>query len=218
MKKEYRKINLQLFADGGNGDGGATGGGDNGNQQGQETTKTFTQDDVNKLLQSETDKRVTDALKTAQTKWEKEFSEKLAKEKAETERLAKLTADEKQQEEIKKKNEELANKESELRKRELKLDTINALSEKKLPVGFSDFLMGADADSTHANIKKFAESFQNAIENAVNDRLKGKPPASGNKTGDLSFEQILVEARKNGNLAEQIKIIDEAAKEGKILL
>jgi len=170
-----RKINLQLFAEG----EGSTGGGENNPPPGDDKNKTFTQDDVNKLLQSETDKRVTEALKTAQAKWEKDFTEKLTKEKAEAERLAKLSADEKRTEELKKKNEEIASKETELRRRELKLDTISVLSEKQLPVDFADFLMGTDAEGTNENIKRFSEAFQKAVENSVNDRLKGKPPAGG---------------------------------------
>ena len=40
----------------------------------QQEVKTYTQDEVLKLLQSETDKRVTAALKTQQKKYEKQLS------------------------------------------------------------------------------------------------------------------------------------------------
>jgi hypothetical protein len=40
----------------------------------QEEVKTYTQDEVLALLQSETDKRVTAALKTQQKKYEKQLS------------------------------------------------------------------------------------------------------------------------------------------------
>ncbi len=193
MFKERFKINLQLFAEGGEGEGqggqGSTGEGAGENNP----PKTFTQADVDKLIQSEADKRVTEALKTKEAKWQEEFKGKLEQERKEAERLAKLSADEKRQEELKKKNDEISQKESELRKRELKLDTINVLSEKQLPIEFSDFLMVNDAETTNENIKRFSEAFSKSIENAVNERLKGNPPKGG----------------QGGNKADYSKMSDE---------
>lgn len=191
--KLFKKINLQLFAEGGEGDAGAGQGGEGSTGAGageNNTSKTFTQADVDKLLQSETDKRVTEGLKTARAKWEEEFKGKVEQERKEAERLAKLSADEKRQEELKKKNEEIAGKETELRKRELKLDTIGVLSEKQLPVDFADFLMGNDAETTNENIKRFGDAFSKAIENAVNDRLRGNTPRGGQGGKDVDFSKM----------------------------
>lgn len=201
-----------------NGSDGGTNNGNNGQGQGQEKgTIQLTQAELEAKLQSEADKRVTEALKTAQTKWEADYKAKLETEKKEAERLAKLTEEEKRKELIRQKDEEIAKRENEIRIRELKLDTINALTEKKLPVEFADFLIGADADTTHKNIKTFEATFQKAIQESVESRLKGNPPGGGTKKTDLSFEQQLAEARKARNLIEEIRIKEEAAKEGKVL-
>ena len=69
---------------------GATG---TGNQEGQGNSnaepKTYSEQEFN----SEVDRRVTEAIKTAQGKWQTEYEEKLKKEKDEAARLAKLSAD-----------------------------------------------------------------------------------------------------------------------------
>lgn len=144
--------------------------------QDNQELKTYTQDEVNKLLQSEADRRVTEALKTARAKWEKEFREKLEKEKKEAERLSKLSAEEREKELLKQKEQELAQKEKAIRMKELHLDTIEVLAEEGLPVGFAEFLIQNDAETTNENIKKFKKEWQEALSKAVDERIKGKSP------------------------------------------
>ena len=59
---------------------------DNQNQD----NKSYTQEELDKMLQAETDRKVSKALETAKAKWEQEFSQKLEIEKSEAEKLAKL--------------------------------------------------------------------------------------------------------------------------------
>lgn len=148
----------------------------NNDKQDNQELKTYTQDEVDKLLQSEADRRVTEALKTARAKWEKEFREKLEKEKKEAERLSKLSADEREKELLKQKEQELAEKENAIRMKELHLDTIEVLAEEGLPVGFAEFLIKGDAETTNENIKKFKKEWQEALSKAVDERIKGKSP------------------------------------------
>ena len=148
----------------------------NNDKQDNQELKTYTQDEVDKLLQSEADRRVTEALKTARAKWEKEFREKLEKEKKEAERLSKLSAEEREKELLKQKEEELAEKERAIRMKELHLDTIEVLAQEGLPVGFAEFLIKDDAETTNENIKKFKKEWQEALSKAVDERIKGKSP------------------------------------------
>lgn len=192
-----RKINLQLFAD--KGDSPDT---DNQTLDNQdldnEEPKTYTQEELDARVQSEADKRVTQALKTAQQKWEKEYKEKLEKERKEAERLSKLSADEKEQELLKQKERELAEKEEAIKLRELQLDTVNILAEEKLPVGFAEFLIKDDAETTNENIKKFKKEWQDAIAKAVDEKIKGTSPRGGNtplsNTGIDSFMKMASDA------------------------
>ena len=168
-------LDLQLFADSENTDDLDIEDKVEDTEEKQET-KTYTQEEVDKLLQSETDRRVTQALKTAKAKWEKEFREKLEKEKKEAERLSKLSAEEREKELLKQKEEELAEKERAIRMKELHLDTIEVLAEEGLPVGFAEFLIKDDAETTNENIKKFKKVWQEALSKAVDERIKGKSP------------------------------------------
>ena len=94
----------------------------------------LTQEEFDKKLQSETDKRVQEALNTAEKKWEEKYNKKLEEVKTEAERLAKLSADEKKAEEDKKRAKELADKDRELTLRELNLGAIDELDTRKLPL------------------------------------------------------------------------------------
>lgn len=168
------RMDLQLFAD------ETTNEDANNEAENEETKETeekvYTQEELDKLLQSETDRRVTEALKTSRAKWEKEYKEKLEKEKKEAERLSKLSAEERERELLKQKEQELAEKEQAIRMKELHLDTIEILSEENLPVGFAEFLIKNDAETTNENIKKFKKEWQEALSKAVDERIKGKSP------------------------------------------
>lgn len=167
---------LQLSADSGDTTDVNNQGVEQLNDNDKQEFKTYTQEEVDKLLQSEADRRVTEALKTARAKWEKEFREKLEKEKKEAERLSKLSAEEREKELLKQKEQELAEKERAIRMKELHLDTIEVLAEEGIPVGFAEFLIKDDAETTNENIKRFKKEWQEALSKAVDERIKGKSP------------------------------------------
>ena len=61
----------------------------------------------------------------------------------------------------------------------IKFETAKALGEKKLPVEFAEYLMAGNIDETLARIKKFEKEYLQAVETAVNEKLKGSAPPSG---------------------------------------
>ena len=149
----------------------------------KEEPKMFTEEEVQKLIQSQADKRVTDALKKAKGKWEKEYKEQLEKEKAEAERLAQMSAEERKAEELRKIQEqidieraEFAKQRDDFAKEKLMLKTVKELSEKGIPATFADFLVTGNEEQTHANVQNFIEQWngnlQSNIETHVNERLK----------------------------------------------
>lgn len=194
--KGIPRLNLQLFADGeGSGDGEGTGEGDT-SKQGQDKDdnkddnrsepKTYTQEEINQLLQKEGDRRVT----SAREKFEKEFKEKLEKEKREAERLANLSSDEKEKELLEQSKKDIEERERAIKQKELKLDAIDVLSDKKLPIKFADMLLKDDAESTMDNIKLFEKEWQEAIDAAIIEKLKKKSPGFGNEDGIGSTSSI----------------------------
>ena len=121
------ELNLQLFADDGEGTSETT-----ANEKGEEEkgnegaeVKTFTEEEVQARIQSESDKRVTEALKTARAKWEKEEAEA----KKEAERLQSLSQKEREEELKAKQLKELEETKAELERVYLERDTIDRLAE-----------------------------------------------------------------------------------------
>jgi lysyl-tRNA synthetase class I len=135
----------------------------------------FKKDEYEKNLQAEADRRVNQA----KGKWEKEYQEKLKFERKEAERLARLSDDERQKEMDKQYKEQLSAREKELFKKEMKLEAINILAERKLPVTFSDILIGDTAEDTHEKIKAFDQAFRDEVAMEVEKRLKGSTPRTG---------------------------------------
>lgn len=114
--------------------------------------KTFTQDDLNKMIQ--------DRLAKAKKKAEDE--------KAEAERLANLSAEEKIQEQMKVFEAERA----QFAQERLTHDTVKSLSTLGLNTEFASFLVGGDAESTKTNVESFSTLFNEAIKAEVDKRLK----------------------------------------------
>lgn len=165
------KLNLQHFAD--------------GEEGGESGEKTYTQAELDKMLQSETDKRVTEALKTAQEKWSKEYAEKLENEKKEAERLAKLSAEEREKAKFDKERKEFEDERAQFERDRLEMQVAKELANEGLDTEFASFLMDTDADTSISmeNIKTFKASFDKAVEAAVKARLAGRTPESGSGNG-----------------------------------
>ena len=137
--------------------------------------KTYTKEEVLKLLQSETDKRVTEALKTQAKKHEREMSlSKLddnAREKAEKDnRIAEL-------------EEKLAAFEIEKNKSELK----SVLAARGLSAVFADIIKVTDnLEESQANIDTLDKEFKAAVKAEVERRLAGNAPR-GNSGGTVEL-------------------------------
>ena len=147
---------------------------DAGNDKGEE--KTYSQADFDKALQSETGKRVADALKTAQSEWEKSLGDKLEEAKNEGARLAKLSAEERRKEEDKAERENFEKEKAEFAHKSLVAETVKQLGEKGIPVEFAEMAAGQSAEAAQANIKLLETSWNKAIEAEVSKRLGGKTP------------------------------------------
>lgn len=187
------ELNLQLFADDGEGTSEAQAN-ENGEEKGSEgaEVKTFTEEEVQARIQSESDKRVTEALKTARAKWEKEEAEA----KKEAERLQSLSQKEREEELKAKQLKELEETKAELERVYLERDTIDRLTEENVPIVFKDFLMGVDAQSTNENIKAFKEVYEAEVQRGVEERLKGKTPSAAGQKPKMDAWSLLSEKYK----------------------
>ena len=159
-----------------------------------ETTKTYTQEEVLALIQSETDKRVSQALKTQQKKYEKQIS------------LSKLDGDERAKAEkdnrIAELEEQLAAFQIEKNRSELK----SVLSNRGLSAEFADIIsIGDDIEIAQANIDKLDKLFKAAVRVEVERRLAGNAPkGNGGAPAEITKEQA-----KTMSMAELNKIAIE---------
>lgn len=159
-----------------------------GSQTDDSAEKTFTQEEVLKLIQSESDKRVSQALATQQKKYEKQLSlSKLdgdAREKAEKDsRIAEL-------------EEQLANFQIERNRSELK----SVLGSRGLSAEFADIVnISDDIEASQANIDKLDKLFKAAVKAEVEKRLAGNAP----KGNGAAAQEITKESLKSMSLADQ---------------
>lgn len=158
-------------------DNGATG----------EETKTYTQEEVLKLIQSEADKRVNQALATQQKKYEKQLSLS----KLDDEERAKAEKDA----EIAELREQLAQFTIERNKSELK----SVLASRGLSAEFADIIaINDDIEASQANIDALDKLFKLAVKSEVEKRLAGSTP----KGNGATTTEITKESVKNMSLAE----------------
>ncbi len=160
----------------------------------QKETKTFSEEDVLKLIESETNKRVSQALATQQKKYEKQLS------------LSKLDGDERAKAEkdnrIAELEEQLAQFQVERNRSELK----SVLSSRGLSAEFADIInISDDIEASQANIDKLDKLFKAAVKAEVEKRLAGTAPR-GNST---STNEITKETAKKMSLAELNKLAKE---------
>lgn len=177
---------LQLFAEGGDGAGTGDGNGSGSGGAGEAGSEPQSFDDFLKGdgNQAEFDRRVQKAIDTALTnareKWQALTDDKLS----EAEKLAKMTKEEKAQYMQQKKEKELADREAAVTRSELMAQAKNTLAEKKLPVGLAEVLNYTDADSCNKSISAVEKAFQEAVQVAVEERLKGGNPPKKAPQGD----------------------------------
>ena len=149
----------------------------NNNEEETKQEKVYTEEEVLKLIQSESDKRVSQALQTQEKKHKRELSlSKLddeAREKAEKEnRIAEL-------------EEKLAKYEIEKNKSEIK----SVLSSRNLSAEFADILnITDDVERNQANIDTLDKLFKLAVKNEVERRLASNTP-KGNTADKIELNK-----------------------------
>lgn len=168
-------------------------GGGTGVEQEAET-KTYTQEEVNALLQQETDRRVTSALKKQQ--------EKFNQEKSEAEKLAQMNDEQKRQYEYEKKVAELEKREKDFNIMQNKVSASKIMVEKGLPIAFVDYIVAEDADTMMSNITTFETQWKAAIADAVSARIASKSPNSGS----VSQTGLSSEGFKKMSVAQQAEL------------
>lgn len=133
--------------------------------------KTYTESEVQALLQQEGDRRVSSALK----KQQKEFEAK----QAEADKLRAMDENQRKEYEYTQKLQELEQREREFTVAQNKLEATKVLANRELPIEFVDYIVAEDADTMMENINTFERLFKAAVADAVAKKIASPAPKGG---------------------------------------
>ena len=153
------------------------------NPETTDADKTFTQDELDHIVQ--------ERVKRAVAKAQKDAEDKIKQAQSEGERLAKLTKDERAKEEEAKRLADLEAREKAIAVKELRIETQSLLSDEGLPIEFLDVVMADTAESVKDNIASIRKVFDEAVEKRVNERLTQDKPRRGATAGAMTKAEIL---------------------------
>lgn len=146
----------------------------------QTEEKTYTQEEVLKLIQAESDRRTNQALKKQQAKYEKQLS------------LSKLDGDERAKAEKDNRIAELEQQLAEFTIERNKSELKSVLSTRGLSAEFADIIsITDDIEASQANIDKLDKLFKAAVKAEVEKRLAGaggSPKGNGASTAEITKE------------------------------
>lgn len=168
MKKKFMfPLDIQLFADDNSGDGlgnddQGTGQDNQDSGEGGQETKTFTQEELDKIVQG----RIAKERKA----WEKHLED----EKTEAQKLETMSEKEKKKYQEEKRSKELDDREAAITRRELTAQAKVQLADKGIPTELAEILNLTDAESCKKSIEVVEKAFQSAVEKAVEEKIKGR--------------------------------------------
>ena len=171
------------------------GGANNSNPNPNPDVKTYTAEEVAKLIQAEADRRTNQAL----AKQKKEYEKKMSLSNLDEQQRK----DAEQQMKIAELEEQLAAFQIEKNRSELK----SVLSSRGLSAEFADIIaINDDIEASQSNIDKLDKLFKAAVKSEVEKRLAGNAP-KGNGSGAPA--EITKEQAKKLSMAELSKLAEE---------
>lgn len=189
MSEEFR-MNLQLFAEEGEGTENTESAESNANTS---SGQTFTLEEVTKLIQSEADKRVTQALAKQKKDYEKKMS------------LSNLGENERQLAEKDNEINDLKTQIEELSQYRTRQSVMNELNARKLDVKLVDALaLTSDEAEMKTRIDTLESVFRASVEEAVKARLSGSAPAKGSSPTGMTRDEF-----RKLSLAQQQDLYDK---------
>lgn len=159
----------------------------------EKETVTMTKEELEKLINSNADRRVSQALKTAEKK------------QKESEKLKSMSDAERYQYELDEREKKIEEKERALALADMTNTASKILSEKGLSLDLVKFVVNEDGDVTNDNIKLLEKAFKASVKAEVEKRLGQQTPTKNlAPDGSVSREQFL-----KMTLAERQKLATE---------
>ena len=158
------------------------------------STKTYTESEVQALLQQETDRRVSSALK----KQQKAFETKMA----EADKLRSMDKTQREEYEYNQRVLALEQKEREFAIAQNKLEATKVLSNRGLPIAFVDYIVADDAETMLENINTFEKAFKAAVQDEVAKKISTPTP----KNNSMKQTGMTRDEFKKLNVAQQAEM------------
>lgn len=130
--------------------------------------KTYTQEEFDKALQSEVDRRITQAMEKANRKADARVKE--------AEKLAKMNEQQRYEYELESREKAIAEKEKQLALAENKATAASILSDMGISAKLVDFVVAEDADTMNENITLLEKEFKASVKAEVEKRLATTTP------------------------------------------
>ena len=156
--------------------------------------KTYTEAEVQAMLQKEGDRRVTAALKKQQATFETKM--------AEAEKLRGMDEAQRKEYEYDQKVKELEAREREFNLAQNKLEASKVLANRDLPIEFVDYIVAEDADTMLENINTFEKAFKAAVADAVTKKMASPSP----KESSIKQTGLTKDEFKKMSLAQQAEL------------
>jgi hypothetical protein len=180
---------------------------------------TYTQADVDRMIADATKGMFTqEKVNEIVEKRLAKAKEKAEKEKTQAEELAKLSTEERKakefeilmaekQAEYEVQMAEFTKMKAEFEKSQLLAQVQKELSERNLPIGCSEMLLGKDVETTMANINEFEKAFNESLQQNINSKLKSssspkielKGEEKGKDPSKMSLSEFIEYQNKNKN-------------------
>lgn len=137
-------------------------------EQVQQEAKTYSQEQFDKALQSEVDKRVTQAMQTAQKKADARVKE--------AQKLAQMNEKQRYEYELETREKAIAEKEKALALAQNKATAASCLADRGISAKLVDFVVAEDADTMMEKIKVLEAEFKASVKAEVEKRLATSTP------------------------------------------
>lgn len=140
--------------------------------------KTYTQEELDKIVQSTSDRRVSEALATQ------------ARKMKEAQQLSLMNEQEKWEFEMKKREDALAEREKALALAEMKNEVIQVLNERGLNIAFADLVVDADATVTQSKINQLEKAFKESVQGEIQKRMASNVPSKPESSVGITKEDF----------------------------
>lgn len=186
---EPLKLNLQFFAEGGEGSGfgteegkgeGASNGEESGKGDGSKKVE-LTTEELQKKVEAESDRKLAKALEKQKKDWEKEKQQAIEDAKKDAANYAKMTKQQQEEADYNKRMKDLEDRERQLNLKQLHSEVESDLKSESLPLEFASYLVTLDDnEKIKDSIKGIKKTFEEAVNAAVKEKLRqDTPPGSG---------------------------------------